>query len=282
MRKRKSHQSPFQSKVFKNKQKLTRLIKLANTKEYSAPQLAKIFNCNKKTIFKALGNKGIFLPNLGIFKRTTYCNENFFVNLSSLSAYWAGFIASDGCLFHKNKSLSIGLNKRDIHHLYKFAKAIGTNAKIGYTKSNNSVRISIYSKDIFNSLLKLGIIPNKSLNITNVNMPSYLMSHFIRGVFDGDGYIGGKKVTHVQFFISGNKPFLQEIQKFLIKKCGINKVKLYPLYPLDKNQGYKLQYTGSQIFRILDFLYKDSTPQTRLDRKYQKVLYLKRIFGIKK
>lgn len=267
------------SKVFRDRRKLKKLIELARTKRYSAPKLSNIFNCNRKTILKTLKVNGVFLPNLGRFKSRTYCDTEFFVNLSPTSAYWAGFIASDGCLAYRNRSLSIGLNKRDVDHLHKFAKAIKTNAKIRYTKSNNSVHINVYSREVFKSLLNLGVTPNKSLNITNVNIPHRLMPHFIRGVFDGDGYIGGRKVTHVQFFISGNRPFLRQIQNILVKECSINKVKIYPLYPLDNNKGYKLQYTGSQIFRILDFLYRGATSQIRLERKYRKMLNLREKFG---
>lgn len=267
------------AKVFRNRQKLARLIKLASSRKYSSPKLAAIFNCNKKTIFRMLKANNIFLPNLGRFKKRTYCNAEFFATLSPISAYWAGFIAADGCLTYKGKILSIGLNKRDKEHLNKFAKAIKTNAQLGFVSSNDSVHINISSEKIFDSLLNLGITPKKSLSISNVNIPHHLMSHFIRGVFDGDGYIGGKKVTHIQFFISGNRPFLQQIQDILVEKCGINKVNLYPLYPLNNNKGYKLQYTGSQIFRILDFLYKGSLPQARLERKYCKMLSLREKFG---
>lgn len=268
----------YQSKVFNNKQKITRLNKLARTKKYSAPHLAEIFNCNRKTIFKVLRENNIFLPNLGRFKKRIYCDTKFFVNLSVISAYWAGFIAADGTLFNRDKNVAISLNKRDIGHLYKFVKAVKSNAQVGYIKSNDSVRVSIYSKPLFDSLIKLGITPNKSLTITQVNVASSLMSHFIRGVFDGDGWINGREVTHVQFGIAGNKPFLQQIQDIFIRRCNVNKVRLYPLPP--SGRACRLQYTGSQIFKILNFLYKNSSSQTRLDRKYQGMLDLKKKFKI--
>ena len=117
--------------------------------------------------------------------------------------------------------------------------------------------------------------PLKSLRINNLEIPSSLMSHFIRGMFDGDGSISGKKITHVQFMIAGYKPLLEQIQDVLIKACGINKIRIYPLY---KSEASKLQYTGSQIFRILDFIYKDSASRTRLERKYRKYIKLKKRF----
>jgi len=267
----------IQTKVFNSQSKIRSLIKLATTNKYSAKKLAKIFNCDRKTIHKILNKNGIFLPNLGRFQKKIYCDIKFFTKLSPISAYWAGFITADGCLFNKNESLSLGLKKSDITHLEKFKKAIKTNASISYIKSNKSVHILICSQKLLSSLIKLGITPMKSSRIEKIKIPPSLMSHFIRGVYDGDGSISGKKVTHVQFQIAGFKPLLQQIQDILIKKCKVNKVEIYPL---SKNgRASRLQYTGSQIFKILDFIYKGSNRQIRLDRKYKKYLKLKKRFG---
>jgi len=272
----------YGAKLFKEKWRLGKLFLLAKTDKYSAPQLAKIFQCEKKTIQGVLNNNAIKLKNLGLFKKKYFCNENFFVNLTAISAYWAGFIAADGCLWSKNgrgKSLFIGLKQSDIKHLEKFRKAIKSNAKISYIKSNNSVHIGLWSEDkIFDSLTKLGIEQNKSLRIKKVKITHRFMSHFIRGVFDGDGYFGGKKVTHIQFQIGGYKPLLEQIQEVLVKKCKVKRVKIYPLSYGTGTMASRLQYTGSQIFRILDFLYKNSIEETRLNRKYKKYLILKKKF----
>lgn len=267
----------IQTKVFNSQSKIKNLISLATTNKYSAKKLAKMFNCDRKTIHKVLNKNGIFLPNLGRFKKKVFCDINFFINLSPISAYWAGFIVADGCLFSKNKSLSFGLKKSDIIHLEKFKKAIKTNAKISHIKSNRSVHITICSQELFSSLIKLGITPMKSSRIKKIKIPHTLMPHFIRGVYDGDGSISGNKVTHVQFQIAGFKPLLQQFQDILIKKCKVSKVKIYLLSKNSKVS--KLQYTGSQIFKILDFVYKESIRQTRLDRKYKKYLNLKKRFG---
>jgi hypothetical protein len=214
------------------------------------------------------------IPNLGVFTRTYDANDKFFNKLNFVSAYWAGFIASDGNL-HKN-CLSISLNQRDIEHLNKFKKAVNFKGPLHHVGSNNSVAIQIFSKEIINTLTKKGITPNKSLTISRVDIPKNLISHFLRGVFDGDGSISGRDRSHVQFNIAGNKSFLEQIQKILICECNLNKTKIYPL----PSKAYKLQYTGSQIFRILNFLYSNSTKEIRLNRKYEK--YLKFIKTFKK
>jgi len=266
-------------KVFHEKLKLKKLVNLAKSNKYSAPKLAKIFHCDKKVILGTLNRFGIHLPNLGKFRKKYSCNDRFFVKLNPVSAYWLGFIAADGSLSLKDKGTLISLMKADAGHLQKFLDAIKSNSKIGYVQSNKSAHINIYSNDLFTSLIKLGITPNKSLRIKEVHIPSNLISHFVRGLFDGDGSISGKKVTHIQFQIAGYKPLLRQIQNVLIKRCSVNKVKIYPLLYNREGKAFRLQYTGSQIFRILNFLYKNSTSQTRLERKYKKYLMFKKKFG---
>ncbi|MBI5148070.1 hypothetical protein HZA33_00130 [Candidatus Pacearchaeota archaeon] len=262
-------------KKFFKKEKLNKLIELARTKKYSAPKLAKKFRCDRKTIFRILKDKEIMLPNLGRFKKRIYCNEKFFKKLNKISAYWLGFIAADGVLSLRDKSVLICLSEKDKKHLYKFKKAIKTNAKIGLIKSNRSAHIGICDKDLFESLVERGVTPNKSLSIKKVKFPQRLSSHFIRGVFDGDGSISGSDISHIQLMIAGNKEFLEQLQDILIKNCKLNRVKLYRL---TKGNAYKLQYTGPQIFKILKFLYRNSNKNMRLDRKYTKYLIFKRKF----
>ncbi|PIS14898.1 hypothetical protein COT64_00245 [Candidatus Shapirobacteria bacterium CG09_land_8_20_14_0_10_39_12] len=265
-----------QSKTFRRKRKLEKLVELAQTGKFSAPKLAKAFKCNRKTILQVLGDNNVKLKNLGQFQKRIFCDDNFFNNLTLISSYWLGFIAADGCLSLKNRSITIGLALRDKSHLQKFKRAVHTNSNIFYAFPTNSVRISIYSGKIFDQLINFGVTPNKSLTISKVDVPQNLLSHFIKGVFDGDGSITGKRVTHLQFMIAGNKPFLKNLQENLIKNCDINEVQLYKLS--GENKAFKLQYTGFQLFRIMEYLYKDSLPETRLKRKYEKYLKLKSRF----
>jgi intein/homing endonuclease len=230
----------------------------------------------QKTILLVLGDNNIRLPNLGRFRKTRHCDDNFFKKLTPLSSYWLGFIAADGCLTSAGSRLSLGISSKDKDYLRKFRRAIKSNSKIGNRPSTKSVVTYVYSEKIFRQLVGLGILPNKSLNIERVTVPEELMSHFIRGVFDGDGWAGGEKVTHLQFQIAGNGPFLKQIQEVLVKNCMVNEVKLYSLY--GGTVARRLQYTGFQVLRILDFLYKDSLPEMRLERKYEKYLGLKKKF----
>ena len=110
------------TKIFDNELKMNELIRLASTKRYSAPKLSKIFNCDRKSIHRALNNNHINLPNLGVFKKSIYCDDGFFESLDEVSSYWTGFIAADGTLFLRDHALIIALNKTDLNHLKKFKR----------------------------------------------------------------------------------------------------------------------------------------------------------------
>lgn len=268
----------FNSKIFNERSKLKKLLNLAKENRYSVRELSKIFKCCKGAIFAILYKNKITIKNLGRFKRKHTYNDEFFRNINIISSYWAGFIAADGCLYKRGnrKILFIALNQRDKQHILNFLRAIKSNIIPSKIKSNNSVGFSISSDKFFDYLFKLGITPNKSLTIKKVYIPSRLISHFIRGVFDGDGSISGRDASHIQLCIAGNKPFLEFIQGYLIKRCNINKVKIYPL----KGKAHRLQYTGTQILKILDFLYRGSKENTRLKRKYDKYIKFKYRFKV--
>ena len=91
------------------------------------------------------------------------------------------------------------------------------------------------------------------------------MSHFIRGYFDGDGslhYLKGTNNYRISF-TCGNSDFLCDIKKELQVDVSLGHNK--------STNTYQLQISGRRnLERILNYLYKDSKEETRLNRKYQK------------
>ena len=82
-------------------------------------------------------------------------------------AYVLGFFIADGNMI-KNKRgayfISIEITDKDI--LEKIREVIGSNHKISIRKEienhKERYRLQIGSKEMFNDLLKLGVVPNKS------------------------------------------------------------------------------------------------------------------------
>lgn len=120
-------------------------------------------------------------------------------------AYFLGLIASDGSIVKSRKQyqLTISLLESDRNVLEELSKKIGyvdrplsiINSKKYkpnvYYNCRNQVRFTCGHFEITNTLIELGIVPNKSLILKNIliNIPKNYRKSFILGYFDGDGSI---------------------------------------------------------------------------------------------
>ena len=217
-----------------------------------------IRNFLKRNGIKMLGNKHNY-PR----------NEHYFSQINSIEkAYWLGFLYADGCVHEKTNEISITLKESE--HLEKFRNAIGAiNHKVGsYIDKRWKSKPTIYYfsiKDfrLKSDLIKWGCVPNKSLTISSIpNVPRDYTSHFLRGYYDGDGSLHWSQNTNnFRISFTGTKDFLAEIKKELNVSVSISQ--------LDNNKSYYLQIAGkNQVERILNYLYRNSEKNIRLDRKY--------------
>jgi hypothetical protein len=118
-------------------------------------------------------------------------NIDIFQNIDTEEkAYWLGFLYADGCVHSQENKIELGLAEKDYEHLNKFRNFLQIKNKIAYRDSTKSYRLSFRSKKSKQDLIALGYIPCKSLLLHFPNsqqVPDYLIKHFIRGYFDGDG-----------------------------------------------------------------------------------------------
>lgn len=128
-------------------------------------------------------------------------NNDYFKSIDTENkAYILGFISADGHISTKkgNKYLSIELQKRDKKILQFIKKEIQYSGKIGNTYHNNKeyCRLKIYGEELVNNIINKGLNNQKTYNLEfPSSIPSHLIRHYIRGLFDGDGcvYIGKQK-----------------------------------------------------------------------------------------
>ena len=201
-------------------------------------------------------------------------NENFFNVIDSESkAYFLGLLISDGCI-NDNNRINISLQKDDTYILEKFLLELGYNGVL-YTlnpknpKHKIQRKFSLRSDIMYDDLLKYGFIENKSLTIKFPEglKDNFYVIHFIRGIFDGDGHISLKKNNTTCLKITGTKELLSGIEDIFIKELGIPKGGWYQANKL-KNTYERTYNKREYIFKIYEFLYKDSNDDLRLLRKY--------------
>lgn len=241
------------------------------TKEnYTLTQLGREFNCAYGTIKNLLNKHHI---NSRGSKQGYPRNEFYFNKIDTPEkAYWLGFLYADGCVH--SKGYSISMNITDKEHVEKFRNAIEAfNHKIHksidkrFKSAKPLYQLSIRDKQLWSDLNAWGCIPQKSLLLSKIpNIPRDFVSHFIRGYFDGDGslhYLKGTDNYRISFV--GTKNFLMDVQKELMTNVS--------LCFGSSGQSYTLQISGwKRVERILNYLYKDSTENTRLNRKYSTYL----------
>jgi hypothetical protein len=145
-------------------------------------------------------------------------------------------------------------------------------------RNNEGISLIVGRKKMVEDLLKLGLIPNKSSYLkfpTFEQVPENLMSHFLRGLFEGDGSIkiqgkNGAK-SYVACTISISLDFCRELNMFLQNKLHITASSITPVSE-DKLVASIAWWTKSDAIKFLRYIYKDSDSSLRLDRKYQKAL----------
>lgn len=200
-----------------------------------------------------------------------FVNQNIFQVIDTEEkAYWLGFLYADGSVGSADNRIELTLAQCDQTHLVKFKNFIGLDNKIAYREKTKAYRYSFKDGKVKADLIKLGCVPKKSLILTfptDDQVPSYLLRHFMRGYFDGDGCFCNTDscfeagVLGTESFIVGFVAALPEaINKTLSIKSGSRNgtIKKYGVYSYD------------DVSAFLNFLYQDCT--IFLDRKYEKYL----------
>lgn len=195
-------------------------------------------------------------------------NRDYFKTIdSNEKAYFLGLLISDGC--NTRNGFHIAFQEEDGYLLEKFLISMNCyNKPLSIMHDNKTMArklqkgFKITSKSMSEDLTKLGCMPAKSHKTYFPPIEEKYWSHFIRGVFDGDGCItfhkSPKKKTAQKFFsIKGNITLIGRIQEILIEKCGLNKTKLLTDKNLTTNI-VNLMYAGNrQVEKIRHYLYQD-------------------------
>lgn len=202
-------------------------------------------------------------------------NRNIFNQIdTNEKAYWLGFILADGYLNINKNMLRIKLGNKDKEHLIKFIKFIGGDdsmlkSEIHSLTKNINYYVSLYSKEITRDLLNLNIEQAKSgkEKICDINPEFY--RDFIRGLWDGDGFI--REMLN-GIGLVGSQEILIFVQEYFKEELNISPLKIYFHY-----NTFKIEYRSKKkaIPLILNHLYQDG--DIALERKMELATKIKKI-----
>lgn len=228
----------------------------------SCQKIADQLKCSESYINKRLKELNIVKRSNSTYRKRKF-DDHFFDNINTeKKAYWLGFMYADGCVQHKKtgqKLISLAVKDKEV--IDKFIIDIGGTF---VTKTYKDVHvIHLTSTIMFNALVKHGCIPRKSLVLTFPTLDASLISHFIRGYFDGDGtvYITYPKnynrtssiYKSIGVGICGTREFLTGISKAaLVNEAKKDRRK--------ENNIWYLSFSGSKkVAAFYNYLYKDAT-----------------------
>ncbi|MGL4762720.1 MAG: LAGLIDADG family homing endonuclease [Sarcina sp.] len=203
-------------------------------------------------------------------------NEEFFSIIDSEEkAYFLGFLMADGNVCEREKSqpcIRMELNKKDKYILEAFEELLGLENKVKDTRKN-CVSIRFHSRKMFDDLGTYGVIPNKtkkeSFEYIKI-LDTTMIRHFIRGFFDGDGWVtnttshGKRKGVRKCIGFVSNKTMLEEIREYLNSVIGTR------LNKITERVGCSMLLYSSKrdIEEIKRYMYEDAS--IYLERKYLK------------
>lgn len=209
--------------------------------------------------------------------RRYYINENYFSKINSKDkAYFLGILASDGCIYSRNDSSRLKMISMIFHIQEKeiidmFIRYTDAEYK-PYIRSNK-ITLQINSNKMVDDLKQYHIVERKTWIYTPYVLDDYLMWHYLRGFFDGDGsiyYSGKYNPCNWIISIFGNYKTMYAIQNFLKTQDIECHVRLDNRTEKYKNDFYNLVIRkNSEKIKFIKKLYNDSE-NLRLNRKYVK------------
>jgi hypothetical protein len=241
----------------------------------TAEEAASRFGYSYMACIFALKQRGIKPRGRSEARRVYAIDETFFnVINTEEKAYWLGFLTADGTI--GDDLVMLALQEEDLSHLYKFTASLRSKHPVILREQAQKGKVyrfgqvCLTSQSLARALHRLGVGKKKSLTVCPCEyVPDHLLSHYWRGVFDGDGFITrtrGRMFGAIKWTVAlvGNKEMVSGFETF-IQQCLDWKVRIEADKP--GSRIFKVRYSGVALPQaVLHVLYSNAT--IFLERKY--------------
>lgn len=185
----------------------------------STTNIANEYNVDRHTICNILEKHGIERNNLYHNKGL---NKRYWETIDSYDkAYFLGFFITDGNVYGNDVRLQLKKESKYILETLK-QKTLSEN-QIREDNKRGLVTFSTKRKKWVNDLSQYGVVPNKTFTVYFPEIPDEYLSHFIRGLIDGDGWI---TLKGQQIGFCGNETLVTQLRDVLVKKLDVFPVKV--------------------------------------------------------
>ncbi len=205
-------------------------------------------------------------------------------------AYAIGLITTDGCLSGDGRHLTFV--SKDIEQINNLKKCLDLKVKIGIHKSGrkNETRVChrIQWGDVvlYNFLLTLGLMPNKSRQLGTLGIPDEYFFDFLRGHFDGDGsfysYFDPRWESSFMFYLvftSASRSHIDWLHNTLTRFLDVQgHLTITHGGGKERNEIYNLRFAKKEAVKVIERMYAQ-LGKTHLSRKRLKIERALRIVG---
>jgi intein/homing endonuclease len=266
------------------------LTKLYWTDKMNAREIGELFGCGSSSVVNYMNILGIPLRDKYSYKWVLShkeVNEAFFKTWTEEMAYSLGIIVTDGSIESASGNLRIQMTDLDVLEKIAGAMELKNGITIPKRRGNHKqqYKLSICRHSFVEDLTSLGVPTNgtKTYSIGEIKVPKEFRSHFIRGVFDGDGHLAirervtpngynyqGGEVT----IVSASYTFLDSICKMLNDDLG---TQISPREYKGGNKGayrtlYRINFSSKDIVtEFIRYIYADKGSMY-MERKYAKLI----------
>lgn len=206
-----------------------------NEKGLGFQEMSEKLGVSRRGISRVLRESNI---NTRLKNRYKIHNENYFECIDTeFKAYMLGFIFADGYVgLHNDFCIALACTDDNYNVLTMFKDEIGITLDIKRCENKNGNKyyvLKFSNEKIVNDLNKLGVRKDKLQNRNAFpKISSEMYSHFIRGLFDGDGSISQYVETYSQrkrciLQFMGTQFLMEQLQEILSEKCNIKTTKAY-------------------------------------------------------
>lgn len=231
----------------------------------SSQEIANKFNVCCHTITNILDKNGVKRNNI---YHNINLNEEYWHKIDTYDkAYFLGFLLTDGNVC--GNGIRLSLSEKDKNILEVFRNKTNNENPIKTNKRGMS-SFSVKRRQWVNDLSQYGVIPNKTQTVKLPLIDNSLMSHLIRGLIDGDGWISSK--AH-QIGLCGTCELVTSVRNLLVKELGVYVVKVLHTQP----HLWQISWSSrNDINKICSYMYKGKK-DCFLERKfieYQNIIHV--------
>ncbi len=196
-----------------------------------------------------------------------------------MMAYVLGYWYADGSMYISARGKYIVVTSIDELTILKIKNWLSSKHTIRVNKStwpNGKLRFTlrIGNAKLYDSLIHLGLHPNKSLTVRMPKVPNKFLKDFVRGYFDGDGCVNLYRSKGISqkvilrklsvIFTSGSKKFLEDL---LFELRGVLELRQTKIY--NSHRSFQLRFATEDSMTLFGFMYDNIYPDLLLQRKYR-------------